>query len=126
MEDRADLDDVLGRAFRGIARELRERPLGLAYAREDLPLENDLGLRGRLHGHGDSGDDLAWVAKESARHLVLVHVDGHLRQSRPEMKERVRADHDGHRDRLATLLRPALVVPEVTAAVQALSLIHIS
>src|SRR5215471_5289351 len=119
VADGAYLDHVLRRPLGGVAGELGERALRLARAGEDPALQHELRLGGRFHGHAQPGHDLERLPEEAARHLVLVGVDRPFPEPAPEMEERMRADHHRYGQRLAPLLRPPLIVPEMPAAVQA-------
>src|SRR5260370_556219 len=69
-------EDVLRRAARDVAGELAEGPLGLAHARQDLPLDDDL----RRGGHQEVGRQarrgLARLAEEAAADLDLPAAGG--------------------------------------------------
>ena len=97
--DRLHLD---GRVLAGrpvILRELAERPFGLAHARQQAPLDDDLGAGGHAHIVGRAFHHVQRRAVQRARHLQLVMVD---RQDRlaGEQGQRVHADRDGYVERL--------------------------
>ena len=116
--ERFGLEDVLGRAAREVAGELAERPFGLAHAGQDLALDDDLGRR--RHGEIDrrARRDLQRLAEESADHLELADVGGWVGE-RAHGDERVQAERDRARQRLAARLGTPLVLEHPPARVQA-------
>ena len=111
-------EDVLGAPAREVPGELAERPLRLAHAGQDLPLDDDLGGGGDVQVDGRARRDLERLAEEPTDHLELADVRGRIGE-RSHGDERMEAERDGAGQRLAPGLRAALVLEHPATRVEA-------
>jgi hypothetical protein len=116
--DGRDCHDIIGRAPSHVTGVLVKRPLRLAGVRQDMPLDDDLGISRHLDVYRFGRAHAQRLTKQRASQLVLVLVDPQLGCHR-QHHGRVGADHHRHRQVFASQLSPALVFPQVLAAVQA-------
>ncbi|MNO94421.1 hypothetical protein D3C76_860390 [compost metagenome] len=113
-----DPQHIVGRAVRGIAAEFTERAFFGVGRRVDGAFQHKLG-EGR-HADAIAGrlDQLQRLAKQTAGHRAFVAAEGQACR-RGEHEQRMRANHHGHAQLLATLAGGLQHAPQVTARVQA-------
>ena len=110
--------DVLRAAVGGVAGELAERSFRLVHAGEDLALDHDLGA-GRHFEIVDAGaGEPIGLAEQSADDLEFAHVRRIGIDHRAHVVQRMGADGDHRRQRLALLLGAAVVFEHAATRMQ--------
>ena len=107
--------DVLRAAVRRITGKLAERPFRLFHARENLAFDDDFRARRHLEIGNAAARQPIGLAEQTADDLELPDIRRVGINHRSHVMQRMGADRDRHRQRLATLLGAAVELIQAPA-----------